>query len=255
MQDGGFLCLGYATQARRARFQLPGHHGGGDIWLANFDDPDRLGVKPFRTPPVLVGQVKDKNNLEALSADIILTENISLDSLGRAKSEADSGNFVLLLPAYGLLSINILAPGYMFLGQEFLMDTVYGKTSLERSFYLDPIRINNKLILENTYFKSGAWDLLPASFAELERIVAFMDLNPRVSIEISGHTDNTGNKDQKIELSLKRAEAVKSYLVQKGIHPNRLKTVGIGMYRPIASNSTSEGRKRNRRVEMKVITM
>lgn len=255
LREGGFLAMGYATQARGAVFELPGHHGGGDIWLCNFDDPNQLGVKAFRTPPVLIGEVKDQNTNSPLEAHIFLTENETLDSLGSAEANETNGAFVLLMPAYGLLSINVLTPGYMFLGQEFLMDSIVGKTSVSQTFYLEPIKINSKLILKNTYFQSGDWTLLPASFAELERIVAFLNLNPRVTVEISGHTDNTGNKDQKAELSLKRAEAVKDYLVDKGIHPNRLRTVGIGLYRPIAPNTTPEGRKKNRRVEIKVITM
>ncbi|MEO1452146.1 MAG: OmpA family protein, partial [Bacteroidota bacterium] len=106
---------------------------------------------------------------------------------------------------------------------------------------------------ENIFFETGKWDLLPPSIPEMDRMVAFLELNPRVQIQVSGHTDNTGNKSQKVQLSLNRAESVKGYLREKGIAANRLRTKGYGMYRPIASNNTSAGRRKNRRVEFEVI--
>ncbi|MDP5172044.1 MAG: OmpA family protein, partial [Bacteroidia bacterium] len=87
------------------------------------------------------------------------------------------------------------------------------------------------------------------------RLVAFLELNPRVKIEISGHTDNTGNRDQKIQLSVNRATAVKEYLEQKGIPHYRMSVKGYGMYRPRATNNTEEGRRLNRRVEFTVTNM
>ena len=73
-------------------------------------------------------------------------------------------------------------------------------------------------------------------------------------MEISGHTDSRGGADFNRELSARRAEAVKSYLVGKGIKSDRLTSIGYGMDRPIASNKTDAGRGRNRRTEFRLIS-
>jgi OOP family OmpA-OmpF porin len=76
--------------------------------------------------------------------------------------------------------------------------------------------------------------------------------NPDVQVEISGHTDNVGSQQYNQVLSLKRAQAVKNWLVKKGIASNRMKTVGKGQNEPVASNTTDAGRAENRRIEFYV---
>ncbi|MBL0322772.1 MAG: OmpA family protein [Ignavibacteria bacterium] len=70
---------------------------------------------------------------------------------------------------------------------------------------------------------------------------------------LTGNTDNVGNKSDNLDLSLRRANAVRDYLINKGIAADRLSTKGLGMASPISTNSTEEGRRLNRRVEMKVL--
>jgi outer membrane protein OmpA-like peptidoglycan-associated protein len=78
--------------------------------------------------------------------------------------------------------------------------------------------------------------------------------NPNLEVEISGHTDFVGSKEFNKSLSLRRANAVRSFLTSKGVDPRRIKTVGYGEERPIASNDDEqEGRELNRRVEFKVL--
>ncbi|MEM7656149.1 MAG: OmpA family protein [Bacteroidota bacterium] len=251
--SGGYISVGYSIQGANG-VPLPGHHGVGDIWLTNFGDPDRV-IRPFVTPPIMIGTVRDKDTGRPIEATITLTDNKTLDSLSMAISSPEDGSFVLLMPAYGMVSINVLAKGYMFFGQDIRMDSVISQTSIRKDFQLEAIRIGSSLILENVFFNTGRWNLLTPSKPELERIVAFMDLNPRVLILVSGHTDNTGNKSQKVQLSLNRANAVRRYLVKRGIPENRMRVKGYGMYRPIAPNSSKAGRKKNRRVEFEVLNM
>lgn len=78
--------------------------------------------------------------------------------------------------------------------------------------------------------------------------------NPNIIIEISGHTDNSGNEALNLELSNKRAINVKLYLQTKGISPNRLQAKGYGQTMPIDDNNTEEGKARNRRTEFKIIS-
>ena len=73
-----------------------------------------------------------------------------------------------------------------------------------------------------------------------------------MAIELSGHTDNTGEPDFNQQLSEQRAQKVKSYLVDKGINESRLTAIGFGSTRPISSNDTEEGREQNRRTEFRI---
>ncbi|MEZ4828633.1 MAG: OmpA family protein [Bacteroidia bacterium] len=252
LKEGGFLTFGYSQLPRRT-VPVGSYKGSADFWLANFGDPAKSSVRPYITPPLLFGVVKDKDNGQFLEAEITLTNNVTLDSITSTIASPEDGSFVLLLPSYGLVSINVVTPGYLFYGQDIRLDTVNSETSAELIVELEAIRIGSSLILRNIYFETGKWDLLPESNAELERVVKFMKLNPRVHILVSGHTDNTGNTAQKSQLSLNRANAVKSYLLKRGIIDARMKVKGYGMYRPIATNKTPEGRQKNRRVEFEVI--
>jgi len=92
---------------------------------------------------------------------------------------------------------------------------------------------------------------LPGSETVLNQIAKVLQENPKLELIIEGHTDNVGGAQFNLELSRKRADAVKRWLVDKvGISEVRLTTVGYGLSRPIADNSAEEGRAKNRRVEL-----
>jgi outer membrane protein OmpA-like peptidoglycan-associated protein len=88
----------------------------------------------------------------------------------------------------------------------------------------------------------------------LERAYALLVATPGISIEVAGHTSSEGDSERNLKLSLARAEAVKSYLVKRGIADDRIQTVGHGEDMPIADNRTFDGRKLNRRIELRILT-
>jgi outer membrane protein OmpA-like peptidoglycan-associated protein len=92
-----------------------------------------------------------------------------------------------------------------------------------------------------------------SSFGILDNIVSIMKNNSEYNLSISGHTDSMGDDAKNMELSGKRADAVKKYLTDKGIQPDRLTARGYGETVPVADNNTAAGRAKNRRVEFKVI--
>jgi OOP family OmpA-OmpF porin len=89
----------------------------------------------------------------------------------------------------------------------------------------------------------------------LDRAYNLLEKNPKLSIEISGHTSSEGAPSRNLDLSLRRAEAVKLYLVNRGIDPMRILSVGHGSEQPIADNRTEEGRSKNRRIEFRVMKL
>ncbi|MCX7955089.1 MAG: OmpA family protein [Bacteroidales bacterium] len=108
-------------------------------------------------------------------------------------------------------------------------------------------------ILRNVYFETGKSTLLPESFPALNTLYEALKAKPTLKIEIAGHTDNVGKYEDNLILSQNRANAVKQYLIAKGIKPDRLIAKGYADTQPIADNETPEGRAMNRRVEIRII--
>jgi OOP family OmpA-OmpF porin len=108
-------------------------------------------------------------------------------------------------------------------------------------------------VIQGINFKTGSDKLLKGSFVILNRAVKVLKDYPDVRLEISGHTDNVGKADYNRDLSQKRADSVKAYLVSQGIASDRLEAVGYGMDKPIASNKTKAGRSKNRRTEFNLM--
>lgn len=106
---------------------------------------------------------------------------------------------------------------------------------------------------ENVIFKPASEEMLPESYPELDKTADWLKKNPAIQVYLNGHTDR-GNSDEakNHQLSLKRAQAVSNYLITKGVSSNRLTPRGFGNTRPLDTNETEEGRKKNRRVEIEV---
>ncbi len=105
------------------------------------------------------------------------------------------------------------------------------------------------IVLKNIFFEYNKTTLLPASFAELDKVVGFIKETNAKLIEISGHTDSDGADAYNKTLSQGRAKSVVNYLISKGIEPTRLIAIGYGESRPVDTNLTVAGRSQNRRVE------
>lgn len=102
-------------------------------------------------------------------------------------------------------------------------------------------------------FDTDKSDLKSDARTNLDGLAASLQKNPQTNITIVGHTDNTGTHEHNMDLSIKRAEAVKAYIASNNVDPARLTTKGKGESEPIADNSTVEGRSQNRRVEVIIV--
>ncbi len=109
------------------------------------------------------------------------------------------------------------------------------------------------MVLNNILFETDKAELLPESFVVLNTLLIHLNNYPKTKIEISGHTDNTGNEEHNQTLSSNRAKSVVDYLCSKGINKDRLTFKGFGSSKPIADNITEQGKEKNRRVEIMVL--
>ena len=111
------------------------------------------------------------------------------------------------------------------------------------------VEVGKAIVLEGIVFATGKSDISSESEANLEKAYNTLEQNPDISVEIRGYTDNVGKKAANMKLSQSRAEAVKAWLVKKGIAADRITAKGFGPDNPIADNKTKEGRAQNRRIE------
>ena len=117
---------------------------------------------------------------------------------------------------------------------------------------LPPLKIL-KDAYDNLVFEFNKDIIKPESYPFLDEIVNVLREAPDWNLKIEGHTDNVGSDSYNLDLSTRRANSVKKYIEEKGIKPDRITAEGFGESKPIADNSTKEGRDKNRRVEFKII--
>lgn len=110
-----------------------------------------------------------------------------------------------------------------------------------------------KYAFDNLEFETGKAVIRSSSYSSLNALAKLLIEKPTYGLRIDGHTDNVGTADKNLELSLQRANAVKTYLIDKGVAAGKLETNGYGLTKPVATNDTKEGRQKNRRVEMTVV--
>ncbi len=128
-------------------------------------------------------------------------------------------------------------------------------TPVIKDIAMQPVEVGLTVRLDHIYFDFDKTTLKKESYAELAKVIDFLNRNPTVEIEIAGHTDSRGSDDYNLRLSQGRTQAVVDYLISQGISPNRLQAVGYGESRPIDTNETEEGRAKNRRVEFTILKM
>ncbi len=209
-------------------------------------------VKP--DPVVLVrGNVLNARTNEPIQAAIFFEDLNTGKESGEAHSNPTSGEYRIALP-YGVnYGLRAKAKGFMSVNEN--LELVNGSDYIEfsKDLFLVPLEAGEALQLNNVFFEQGRPLLKTESYPELDRLVAIMKENPSMSIELSGHTDNNGNPSSLVVLSQERVKAVKNYLVEHGIAANRITGKGYGGAKPLVKNDSEENRRKNRRVEFKII--
>ena len=173
------------------------------------------------------------------------------DSLFTTVAALD-GRYSIKIPSVNEYSLRIEASGYVSNFEKLDVRT-YEMKSLELKFKLQPIEIGATVNLKSVLFQQSTFSLLPESNDELDLVVSFLKVNPKIEILLTGHTDNRGNQEHNLRLSQKRVDRVKAYLLSKGITGKRITGKGFGGSKPIAPNDNEETRRLNRRVEFTIV--
>ncbi|MEL6658710.1 MAG: OmpA family protein [Bacteroidota bacterium] len=188
-------------------------------------------------------------------ASVIITDPQNGDVLAKLPLNAD-GTFNYPIPAH-LDCVNYHIEGEEYFPQsrsickQDIVNTPGIRDTLQLTRIEDMPITKVAIPLRNILFDYNKSDLKPESTPELERVYDVFKDKTWI-IEIAGHTDNAGTPEYNEQLSLRRANAVRAYLIQLGISPKRLEAAGFGETQPIRTNETELGRKENRRVEIRV---
>ena len=224
--------------------------GEKDIYSVRFTSENKIGSNMV----LLQGKVTDAETGAPVAAEIEIADLEKKSIIAHFNNDEKTGEYVISLPTgkhYGTVTYS---KGYLFESENFDLTDSSGYKSLHKNLTLKKIRKGNETVLKNIFFESGSSKLKESSLIELNRIVELMNTISTLKIAIDGYTDNTGSAAVNIQLSLDRAKSVMQYLVSKGISDSRLQTNGYGMYNPVDTNNTPEGRALNRRIEMKVMS-
>jgi outer membrane protein OmpA-like peptidoglycan-associated protein/tetratricopeptide (TPR) repeat protein len=245
--ENGLTLTANGTYAFFASNNLNGA-GGFDIYT--FELPEKL--RPHNVTYVK-GNVNDAITKQPLEAAVEIVDLEKNTPVYQDYSSAEQGDFLATIITGKNYGLNISKDGYLFYSANFSLIGHETKNPFNISVLLQPIEIGNKVILKNIFFDTNKFDIKDESKSELQKLVDFLNLNPTVRVEISGHTDDVGNEQLNQTLSENRAKAVYQYLIANKIVATRLVFKGYGETQPIVPNDTEEDRSRNRRTEIKII--
>lgn len=230
--------------------------GKGDIVRIKLIDESNPGDKTVpeevRPDPVVLvsGKVIDQKTGKPIEARVVYQTLPDGSEAGEATSDPVTGEYKIVLPYGKKYSMRAVAPNFIAEGGNIDLTETKGFQEIkDKELNLIPIEVGRAVRLNNIFFDIGKATLRDESFPELDRMVNTFNENPKLTVEVGGHTDNTGSNEINLKLSQDRADAVREYFIGKGIEPDRVGSKGYGEAKPVATNDTEEGRQTNRRVE------
>lgn len=232
---------------------------GEDLDIYSFELPEEVMPEPVDCYEGIVLDAKTNLPIENASVQLFgLTKTSTSTTLSDTSNYAVKysintpvdGKFYMCFEKGLDIGISVLKKNY------FLYSNIINSNEIKRTqvIYLTPIEDGGSFVAKNINFEIDSYVLSNASYLEIDRIYDMLINNPEVSLEIRGHTDNTGTEKYNITLSQNRANTVMESLINKGINPNRLTAKGYGASKPIATNETEDGRRENRRTEFFIKT-
>jgi outer membrane protein OmpA-like peptidoglycan-associated protein len=223
-------------------------YGRADIFEIMLHDE----VKPD-VVAMIYGKVLKFGTEEPIEARIDYSSPSSDTVSGFVLNTPLTGEYKMVVPIRSQYTLAPSAKGYYAVAKTVSIPDSKEYKEYEVILYMYPALEGVVIPLNNIFFAVDSAVLTPESFAELDRCVSFMSSNPGIFIEIGGHTNNQCSAYYCVELSKRRAKAVRDYLIAHGVDPQKVTARGYGKERSIDTNETPEGRKKNQRVEFTIL--
>ncbi|MEQ9592784.1 MAG: OmpA family protein [Cyclobacteriaceae bacterium] len=224
----------------------------------------RVKMPVFLAPePIVIvkGKLIDAKTGLPIAAKIIYEQLPEGKKVGEIQSNPETGEYEIHLPGGYLYGVRAEADGHISENQSLDLRNVTADGEVRsQNIQLQPIEVakiepDAKIRLNNIFFDFDKAVLKEESFPELNRIVELLQNRGTMEVEIAGHTDSTGPEAYNLGLSERRAKSVAKYLTDKGVGSGRVTIKYYGETMPLESNGTVEGRRKNRRVEFKILKL
>lgn len=212
---------------------------------------------------ILKGKVLDAETKKPLLSAVEMSDNTKGTLVSEFKTDAETGKFLISLPAGKNYGIAVKSEGYLFHSENFDIPADAGYQEYEKVILMKKVKVGESIVLRNIFFDLDKYSLKDESKTELDRLLELLENNPTLEIEISGHTDTQGSAAYNQKLSEDRAKAVVDYLVAFGIARERFEYKGYGESKPMISDADiykmksktqkEEAHGMNRRTEFKIL--
>lgn len=202
------------------------------------------------------GQVEDASKGENKGGFKVEVTDAVTKKVTEGMVDSATGNYAVVVntKAKNDMILTIKKKDYAFSSKLISKDSIKGSKPVKFNIAVDTIKVGKAYPLNNIYYKSNSAVLDPRSMIVLEEFAAFLKTNPKIKIEVYGHTDNVGNAEANLALSTDRAFTVRDKLLELGVEEKRLIAFkGFGSTKPIADNATEAGRAKNRRTEFAIV--
>jgi outer membrane protein OmpA-like peptidoglycan-associated protein len=249
IEDEGSICI--SSNGLTAYYAADKADSRGGLDLYKFDL--REDIRPFKTLFVK-GTVFDALTNKGIPCSVELVDNATKKTIMKITAD-EIGKYFIPLPIGKDYTFIVNRKGYLYYSNLYELSKEKSDSTYIKDIALQPVQLNATMVFKNVQFEKNAYNLLPVSTVELDKLVQLLTENPTIKLQINGHTDNTGNADDNLKLSTNRAKSVVDYLLGKSVNATRLSYKGFGASNPIADNNTEEGKAKNRRTEFVVVGM
>jgi len=249
IEDEGSICI--SSNGLTAYYAADKADSRGGLDLYKFDL--REDIRPFKTLFVK-GTVFDALTNKGIPCSVELVDNATKKTIMKITAD-EIGKYFIPLPIGKDYTFIVNRKGYLYYSNLYELSKEKSDSTYIKDIALQPVQLNATMVFKNVQFEKNAYNLLPVSTVELDKLVQLLTENPTIKLQINGHTDNTGNADDNLKLSTNRAKSVVDYLVSKSISATRLTYKGFGAIKPIADNNSEDGKAKNRRTEFVIVGM
>ncbi len=200
----------------------------------------------------VTGKLINKETQEPIAGKLFYEKLPYYDDMGIGKSQED-GTYQLYMLKNTSYNIKVSAEGYTEVKEEIVVGEDDSTGTMTKHFELEQNDDNKMISLHNLIFSRGRAVISKSSYQELDEFVDWLKKNKEVKFRLDGHTDFQGNDEANMKLSQERVDAVRDYLIKKGIKGSRVKTKAFGGTQPLSRERTDEAKKANRRVEVTIL--
>jgi outer membrane protein OmpA-like peptidoglycan-associated protein/tetratricopeptide (TPR) repeat protein len=245
--DFGFFVSTDGKTAYFASNKLDVGPGGYDI----YEFPLYAGARPKKLLFVK-GQILDESG-KVLTDVTIELKDLKTNEIKKIEIDSVTGKYIINEHFENDQLMIVNREGYFYGSQVIKKDDEQFESPGQLDYKLQQLKLGSAYRVKNILFDTDSYIIADESKLELQGLIRFMELNPKIKIEISGHTDNVGDDQSNLTLSKNRAEAVRNFVVAGGIDGARVSHKGYGETKPVAGNDTEQGRAKNRRTEVKIL--